>query len=342
MSKLIKFFNFSFLKKLDRHILLNYPKIWTFKLPYVIFYSLLMNAFLMITLLFVEQKSYEVLGFIDLMILPWTIILFFFFKWMNYHAQIEKEYRKNILSGLEEFLILLFTFFMLGTSLYAMKNIVVLKKYPYKTSHHEHLITYVDDDNDSKSLAISTIEELKASKYKEEFIEIILDLTSVSKRENITPKSIKLAKENYTFYYDLNSYEWIGLELTLLIIGTLFLVYFRIIGLKNLLFTVLATYPIFFFLTMEATLVQLLPILVYEFCIIYLVYIFTQNKLLTTSMLTVTLLWTLMAIVDNLGEENFLFPLNLFALFLMFIIISLFISFIKTILIKVASEPKKV
>jgi len=43
MNKYINFFNFGFLDRIDRYLLLNHTLIWNFKLPYMAFYSLLLT-----------------------------------------------------------------------------------------------------------------------------------------------------------------------------------------------------------------------------------------------------------------------------------------------------------
>jgi len=46
MKKLISFFNFNFLKKIDRYLLLNHTLIWNLQLPYIVFYSFISTVFL--------------------------------------------------------------------------------------------------------------------------------------------------------------------------------------------------------------------------------------------------------------------------------------------------------
>ena len=340
MNKVIAFFNFNFLKKIDRYLLLNHSKIWVFKLPYVLFYGFILNLLLLIMLLLTEINMYDVPEFTSSITVYWLIIIYYVFKVINNNIKLEKEYGRSVLSGLEEFLLLLFTMFILGTSLVIVQNTIFLKKYPYETKNHEKLLVYVDNDDYTKTLAIENLEALEKSEYKEEYIQIILDLSSIDKREEITDRVIAKAKENYMFYYDLNSYEWIGVEWVMLLVFSLLMVYYRVIGMKNLWFVFLVVLPIIMIGTVDVSLATLIGITIYQFIIIGLVYLFTKNKLLSFSMISLSS-WMAIVFIIDMFTENLKFPLNLISLLVVFIVTILCISPVKRKLLELEAEPKE-
>jgi len=336
----IEFFNFNFLRKLDRYLLLNYPKIWTFKLPYIVFYGFILNILFMIMLLLIDKNMHEIPDLTYTILFYWAILMFFIFKKINNHAKIETEYGCDTLSGVEEFLLLLFTLFILGTSLFTIENIILLKKYAYVTTEQEKLLVYVDENNYSKTLAISNVNDLDKSLYKNEYSQIILDLTSIDNSEKITNNIIERAKKNYSFYYDLTSKKKIKVELIMLLIVSVLLVYYRVIGMKKILYVSIVIFPIFTIGSLSANITDLFGIIVYQLVMIILGYIFVKDKLLPFSLITLSIL-TLMILLINIFTEKLDFPLNFMVIPFFFMIIILFISFVKRKLVELDAEPKE-
>ena len=104
MKKLISFFNFNFLKKINRYFLQNYTLIGNFKLHYIFFYSLSMIIVLRLINLTPSQIS-EISKYIILI----TIIIYLFWLYIQNKPIDTNDYNKMRLHGKKEYFLYLFS-----------------------------------------------------------------------------------------------------------------------------------------------------------------------------------------------------------------------------------------
>jgi hypothetical protein len=94
MQKLLDFFNPGFIRRIDRYLLLYYPRLWATKFHYVILYGVLANLFGAV-IIFIFIRPYQIGDFNNTFI--WIIILIeiaAFIFWLNTQAlfSVELEY----------------------------------------------------------------------------------------------------------------------------------------------------------------------------------------------------------------------------------------------------------
>jgi len=129
------FFNFSFLKRIDKNLLINRPWLWNLKLHYIAFYSLVFS-FLIAIIVLSSSISYTGFGLIypiliiSLLVIEGIIFLYWIYRQL-FLFSIEKGYGdvKKIGGSKEVFLWIVTTFFIL------LPSITLASSFQYKFNH---------------------------------------------------------------------------------------------------------------------------------------------------------------------------------------------------------------
>ncbi|MGK7940361.1 MAG: hypothetical protein AB4062_09475 [Crocosphaera sp.] len=110
-----------FIQKIDRYLLLNFPRIWVTKIHYVFFYSLLANVALNLLVLFSINGHPKDIIFVDSIIVITMICEFIFYRYwfeQQYSFNLEKEYAniKSTDSFLDIILCIICTLIIISSS----------------------------------------------------------------------------------------------------------------------------------------------------------------------------------------------------------------------------------
>ena len=108
MNKFIDFFNFNFLKRFDKYLLLNHTLIWNIKLHYILFYGTIVNSiyFYLVFFLISDMNSTVGISFgYSTIIISLGLMAFWIYKQKDFIAN--REYGEINLNGLKEFILYL-------------------------------------------------------------------------------------------------------------------------------------------------------------------------------------------------------------------------------------------
>lgn len=146
MNKIVNIFNFGFLKRWDRYLLLNHTLLWNFKLPYLLFYGITINMVLFSFLFFYDLELYQVrVVYYTLLTLFSMMLLILFGYWIYSQTKYvsTKEYATSKIGGFKEYLLNLLFLIMIGFPIITISTIIQ-SKYQYTEYDYSHKMTKED------------------------------------------------------------------------------------------------------------------------------------------------------------------------------------------------------
>ncbi|CAA6820585.1 MAG: Unknown protein [uncultured Sulfurovum sp.] len=326
MNGFIEFFNFGFLKRLDRYLLLNYTLVWNSKLHYILFWGLIINIPLVSFLWLYTMELYQVPMFYNLLFYFSAVVsciglLYWIYKQTKYISV--KEYGKFSLNGLKEYLLYFFSIAMIFSTPMII-DYTIISSYKYDA----------------------------VSKYYDLSYQNVIDLTGVISTEEITGGIIEIAKTNYKFFqYDQDTRVWgyFWMYFTLLFLPLLLIIYLNI-KIKYFLQSIIISIVVpFVALLLTGTFRigsdEILSFFLWELITLILIQIIFRNKIRFLFLFLVYLFFSVLAVFIEMdvkfimlygnGNSEFSFLLTS----LLFILFT--ISFIKNYMVKYASTPKE-
>jgi len=283
MDRFIDFFNFRWLKKIDKYFLLNHTLIWNIKLPYIVFYSLLTTLILIFIDLSPSQISKVSLYSI------WFIVLLYIY-WLytqkNYITMV--EYSTLKLNGSKEYFIYLFSTIIFFLPILIMTIVLFNTFDNYNNAQELKEWTFID--NQYRKNCNSSDEELSCISDKTETLNnIVIYLNS---GDILTKASVTLAKKQIE-----SVLTQFGIAILIIFFIPFQIIFFRYGGVKNYIYMLLFSFI---------------------YLIIYAIFI-QKFQIYTTSIKWILYLLGLIIIFFTLVNSRLII---LFHLLLFFIIIS--------------------
>lgn len=335
MNGFIEFFNFGFLKKLDRYLLLNHTLVWNSKLHYILFWGLVINIPLVSFLILYPMELYQVPTFYNSSfylsaVVSILALLYWIYKQTKYISV--KEYGKFRLSGLKEYLLYFFSIAIISSTPMII-DYIITNNYEYKSSK---ILEFMELD------IINEIENQK-----------ILDLTEISRVEEITREIKKVAVRNGSFFYYMD-YISINVAFSVslfMIFIPLLLIIYQNIEIKYFIQFPLLGITIWFVAVLLSTEFRIvfdkdMSILLWGSILLLLTQIVFRNNVRFLLLSLLYLFFSLFLFFDEMNiqfikmkSSNFSELFSALSVSLLFILVT--ISFIKNYLIKYASVSKE-
>ena len=211
MSFFLGIFNLSFLKNLDRYLLLNHTVVWNIRIHYIVFYGIIIDAILLLFLFYSKFEIYQVSTvyytiFFPLLISSAISLIYWLIFQKDYIPS--KEYGIYKLNGISEYLLYLFSIFFILLPIIIL--IIVAQDIYYFSGFEQYNYFNID----------------KAPKN------IVFDLANSS--------SVKIARSNFEFISSWNDSKYFILWcLGVTIFFPLAIIIYRNVGMKSFMFSFL-------------------------------------------------------------------------------------------------------